>query len=192
MRDGQPLTDEQRKTEDQGMEKVVSSPEEQQKQQRSQKDDIRKAMDLLALLPKALTFDYGETHGDIVTLTFRPNPDFHPPSREAHVFHEMEGQVTLDRRQKRVVEFTGHLMHGVRFGGILGHLDQGGTFDVCQEEIAPGHWDITVLKIDMKGKALFFKTISVQQNEVRSHFQQVPDTLTLAQAADLVRKQETR
>jgi hypothetical protein len=41
----------------------------------------------------------------------------------------------------------------------------------------------------MKGKALFFKTISGQQDEARSHFQQVPDTLTLSQGVTLLLKQ---
>ncbi|MGA7631388.1 MAG: hypothetical protein WCB11_11505, partial [Terriglobales bacterium] len=36
---------------------------------------------------------------------------------------------------------------------------------------------------------LFFKTISVQQDEARSNFRQVPDDLTLAQAAEELQKQ---
>jgi hypothetical protein len=84
----------------------------------------------------------------------------------------------------------GRLMKDVKFGGgILGHLEQGGTFDVRQEEVAPNHWEITELKVNMKGKALFFKTISVQQNELRDHFERVSDTLTLSQAADSLLKQ---
>jgi hypothetical protein len=54
------------------------------------------------------------------------------------------------------------------------------------------YWEITRLKVDMKGKALFFKTISVGQDESRSHFQQIPDTLTLAQAGDLLLKEAAR
>ncbi len=39
----------------------------------------------------------------------------------------------------------------------------------------------------MKGKALFFKTIGVHQDYSRSDFRQIPDNLTLAQAADILR-----
>src|SRR5437660_11319290 len=46
---------------------------------------------------------------------------------------------------------------------------------------------MTLLKVQMKGKALFFKTMGVQQNYSRSDFRQVPDDLTLAQAADILR-----
>ena len=89
--------------------------------------------------------------------------------------------------------FSRVLPHYVRssgFGGFLGHLDEGGTFDVRQEQVAPNHWEVTLLNVDMKGKALFFKTISVQHDETRSHFQRVPDTLALFDAAELLRKQQ--
>jgi hypothetical protein len=191
-RNGQPLTEQQAKSDDQAVAKFIASPEEQRKQRQVQNEDLRKTNELFALLAKALVFDYAEPQGSTIQgstikLNFRPNPDFHPPSREAHVFHEMEGQLTIDREQKRVIEFSGHLLHEVKFG-ILGHLDQGGTFDVRQQEVASSHWQVTLIKIDMRGKALFFKTLNVQQNEERSHFLEVPDTLTLAQAAELPRK----
>jgi len=41
----------------------------------------------------------------------------------------------------------------------------------------------------MKGKALFFKTIAVQEKEHRSDFRTVPDSLTLSEAADMLTKQ---
>jgi hypothetical protein len=41
----------------------------------------------------------------------------------------------------------------------------------------------------MNGKILFFKTIAVQQDEVHSHFQRIPDATTLAQAEVLAQKQ---
>jgi hypothetical protein len=43
----------------------------------------------------------------------------------------------------------------------------------------------------MHGKALFFKTIAVQQDEIRSNFQRVPDDMTLAQAVEQLEKQST-
>jgi hypothetical protein len=189
-RNGKPLTEDQAKSEEQGMERFIGSPEEQQKQRKAADADRRKTVELFGLLPKALIFEVAERNGNVVKLNFHPNPDFHPPSREAHVFHEMEGQLTVDGKELRVVEFAGHLLHEVRFGGFLGHLDQGGSFDVRQQEVGPGHWEVTLLKINMKGKALFFKSINVQQDEARSRFERMPDTLTLAKAAESLRKPE--
>jgi len=123
-------------------------------------------------------------------LDFRPNPCFKPPSREAHVFHEMEGEIWVDARQDRLVEITGHLIHEVKFaGGLLGHLDRGGRFEARQAEVAPGHWELTTLNVDMKGRVLFFKAIGVQQKEYRTDFRRVPDNLTLAEAVDMLLRQ---
>jgi hypothetical protein len=189
-RNGKPLTPEEQKSEDEKIEKFIGDPAEQQKQQRDESDDARKMKALLSLLPKALNYSAPMTSGDTATMKFEPNPSFHPPSREAHVFHEMEGELAVDTKQRRIVEFSGHLIHAVDFGGgLLGHLDEGGTFDVRQEEVSPNYWEIALLKINMKGKALLFKTVSVQQDEKHSNFRRVSDTLTLAQGFDLLRKQ---
>jgi hypothetical protein len=40
----------------------------------------------------------------------------------------------------------------------------------------------------MKGKALFFKTIAVQQNYRRSNFKQVTGDLTIAQGVEMLEK----
>jgi hypothetical protein len=79
---------------------------------------------------------------------------------------------------------TGRLTQEVKFGGgLLCHLAQGGEFHVEQAEVAPGYWELTLLHVDMCGKALFFKSISVQQDEIRSDYRRISDNLTLAQAS---------
>jgi hypothetical protein len=74
-------------------------------------------------------------------------------------------------------------------GGLLGHLEKGGQFNVEQSQLSPNQWELTVMEVDVKGKALFFKTIAVQEKEYRSDFRRVRDGLTLAEAADLLTKQ---
>ena len=72
---------------------------------------------------------------------------------------------------------------------MLGHLSSGGQFDVKQSEVASGYWEPTLVNVDMNGKALFFKTISVQQKKYQRNFRRVPDGVTLPQAADSLRQQ---
>src|SRR5262249_20592564 len=92
--------------------------------------------------------------------------------------------------QRRLVRIRGRLTADVKFaGGLLGHLEKGGYFNVEQREIFPGQWDLTFMEVNMKGKALFFKTIDVQEKEYRSDFQMVSDGLTLAEAAEMLTKQ---
>jgi hypothetical protein len=102
----------------------------------------------------------------------------------------MEGRIWISVKEDRLAEIEGHLIREVKFGGgILGYLDKGGEFHVRQSEISPRLWEISLLHVNMHGKVLFFKTLSVQQDENRSNFRQVPDNLTLAQAAEELQKQ---
>jgi muramoyltetrapeptide carboxypeptidase LdcA involved in peptidoglycan recycling len=102
----------------------------------------------------------------------------------------MDGFVIVNTKENRLVEISGTLTHGVLFGGgLFGHLDAGGSFDVHREELEPGHWAVTRLKVNMNGKALFFKTIAEHQDEVHSHFKRIPDTTTLEQAEAMAQKQ---
>jgi hypothetical protein len=190
-RNGQPLTPDEQKQEDANLQKFINDSAALQKQRRELDQDEKKTKELLALLPDALTYTYASRDGNNAKLTFQPNPGFHPPSREAHVFHAMEGQLVVDTKEHRLVEFSGHLIHPVKFGGgLLGDLQKGGTFDVRQQQVGPGHWEICLLKVNIKGRALFFKTISVQQDETHTNFKRVPDELTLAQAEDLLKKSQ--
>ena len=188
--DGQPLTPEQQKREDRRIASLLNKPDAPKKRQHAQQKDARETEDLFRMLPQALTVKYGERKDDLVELLFEPNPNFDPPTREASVFHSMEGRIWISLKEDRLAEIDGHLIREVKFGGgLLGYLDKGGEFHVKQSEVSPRHWEISVLHVNMHGKALFFKTISVQQDESRSNFRPVPDDLTLAQAAEELQKQ---
>ncbi|MDX6457972.1 MAG: hypothetical protein QOE55_1669 [Acidobacteriaceae bacterium] len=194
-RNGQPLPEDERKKQEQQMNAFIHDSAEREKRKHAAEEDAAKTKRLLSMLPDAFTFTYeqgGEDMGGAVRLNFQPNPAYHPSSREAQVFHEMEGTLTVDRKEKRLAEINGKLMNEVKFfGGVLGHLDRGGTFDVRQARVGEDTWEIVRLNVNMKGKALFFKTISVQQDETYSHFQQLPENITLAEAGELLVKQAT-
>jgi hypothetical protein len=188
--DGHPLDAKQQQKEKRRMQRLVSHPDEQRKLQQASNKKAEQGARLFNILPDVFVFGYAGRQGDLVTLTFRPNPNFQPPSLEARVFHGMQGEMTVDTKQERLAAINGHLMDDVKFGGgLLGHLDKGGKFEVRQEEVAPGHWEMTVLIVDMKGKALLFKTIGVQETENHNDFHRVPDDLTLAEAAGILNRE---
>jgi hypothetical protein len=47
---------------------------------------------------------------------------------------------------------------------------------------------VTALDVEMNGKALLFKTISVQEKREFDDYRLVPDNLTLQQAAEMLEK----
>ena len=190
--DGHALTTQQKSAEDQRIQRFIHDPQQQSKARRDGAADDKKSAQLFSMLPDAFLFQYAGVSGDTVRLTFQPNPEFTSHSSEAYVFHKMDGFVIVNPRQNRLVEISGRLSPGVEFaGGLFGHLDPGGTFDVRREEIAPGHWAITRLNVDMNGKILFFKTISEKQDEVDSHFQRIPDSTTMSEAEAMAQKQSS-
>lgn len=184
---GHKLTQDQRKSAEAKIEQFAKNPEELRKSQRDKNEDEAHSQKMLKLLPEAFLYRAGQERGSLVELKFTPNPKFHPPNREATVFHAMAGSLWVDPKQARVAQISGHLTHEVKFGGgLLGHLDKGGQFYVKQEEVAPGFWELTALNVQMNGKALFFKTISVRQKYTRSDFKRVPDDLQVARALDML------
>ena len=89
-----------------------------------------------------------------------------------------------------MVSITGQLTNEVKFaGGLLGHLEKGGQFSVKRTEITPAHWEVTEMAVNMHGKVLLFKTISVQQKELHRDFERVPDDLSISDAAAILLKQ---
>jgi hypothetical protein len=187
---GRPLDAKQQQKENQRMQRLASHPDEQRKLQQASKKKAEQGARLFNILPDVFVFGYASRQGNLVTLTFRPNPNFQPPSLEARVFHVMQGEMTVDIKQERLAALNGHLMEDVKFGArLLGHLDKGGKFEVRQAELAPGQWEMIVLSVDMKGKALLFKTIGAHETENHSDFYRVPDDLTLAAATEILNKQ---
>ena len=99
----------------------------------------------------------------------------------------MQGNLLVDEKQKRLAEINGELTTEVKFGGgVLGHLDKGGTFLVKQQDVGSGHWEMTLMDVRMNGKALFFKSIDVAEKDIYSNFQPVTDGITFEKAAELL------
>jgi hypothetical protein len=186
---GLSLTPKQQMEEDERGRELMTSRSAQQKLRRSLDAETLQGRRLFKMLPDAFVFSYAGGDGNLVKLSFRPNPSFHAPSQEARVFHDMEGEMWIDCKQERLAGFDAVLTQAVKFGfGVLGHLDKGGHFEVRQAEVVPGHWDMTTLSLEMTGRALLFASISVQKKENHQDFHRVPDDLTLTQAADILNR----
>jgi hypothetical protein len=168
----------------------MTSRSAQHKLRRTLDAEILQGRRLFKMLPAAFVFNYAGGEGNLVKLSFRPNPSFHPSSLEARVFHDMEGEMWVDCKQERLAEFDGHLTQTVKFGfGLLGHLDKVGHFEVTQAEVVPGHRDMTTLSLQMTGKALLFASIGVQKRENHRDFHRVSDDLTLTEAAGILKSE---
>lgn len=187
---GRPLSAGRQRDETERILRLSHNPEEQRKLEQTRKKDAEQCDAFLKMVPEAFLFEYAGESENVVKINFKPNPAFRPPSREGKVLHEMAGEIWIDAKQQRLVSINGHLVNDVKFaGGLLGHLEKGGQFAVKRTEVAPAHWEVTEMAVNMQGKALLFKTISVQQKELHQNFERVPDDLTIADAAAILLKQ---
>ena len=187
---GKPLTGAQEANETKRILRFSRNPDEQRKAEQARRKDAEQCDSFLKMIPDAFVFAYAGQSANAVELIFKPNPRFQPPSREGKVLQQMAGEMWVDARQQRLISITGRLVNDVKFGGgFLGHLQKGGQFIVKRAEIAPGDWEVTELTVNMQGKALLFKNIAVQQKEVHSNFERMPNELTIADAADVLLRQ---
>lgn len=185
--DGHPATERERDRARKQNEELVSNQQLRKKKRKQIDEDSAKAKSLLKILPDAFLFTPVGHEDGMTILKFRPNPNYHPTSDEAKVFHAMAGTLFINDKEKRLEKLTGELTHNIDFGwGILGKIHKGGTFEVVQSQVAPGDWELTLLDVHISGKALFFHTISEQQHETMTNFKPVPTDISLQQAAQMV------
>ena len=187
---GRPLTEGQQHDETERILRLSHDPVEQGKVEQTRRKDAEQCNRFLQMIPDAFSFEYAGESGGLTKIGFKPNPNFQPPSGEGKVLHEMAGEIWVDAKQQHLVSINGQLVNEVKFaGGLLGRLEKGGQFSVKRAEIAPGDWELTELSVNMHGRALLFKTISVQQKELHQHFERVQDDLSMSDAAALLLKQ---
>lgn len=179
-RNGQQLPEYQQSQE---MSSFINDPSAQLKKRKSGQHDDEQAAELLKILPDAFIWTTEGEQGNEIHLRFKPDPQFDPPDLEARVFAAMEGEMVVDRQQHRIATLKGHLIHDVKIGfGLLGQLKAGGTFDVERRELTPTVWEIVETHVHIDGHALIFKTISENEDDVKTHFKQINQGTSLQQA----------
>jgi len=189
----QPLSAAQRQQEFARLEQLLHNPGELRRKQKQQKEDSDRVNRMVKTLPDAFRYQYEgteEVNGlQLVRLRFEPNPDFDPPSREQQVFTGMDGFLLIEPHRARIARIDGTLFKDVGFGwGILGHLDRGGRFVVEQGEVANGYWTTTHMQLSFTGRALFFKSINIQETEDSSDFRRVPGHMTFAEGVQMLKQ----
>jgi hypothetical protein len=189
---GQTLTPEELKAEDARIQSFVNDPSQQAKQRKDGEQDDKRAENMLRLLPDAFIWTLKNETPETYYLAFVPDPDFNAPSMETRVFAAMAGEIAVNKQQNRIQTIKGKLIHDVTFGwGLFGRMNQGGTFNVERRELAPGIWQITESHVHIDGHVLLFKTISQQEDEVKTDFRPTPPHTSLSEAATILKAEPT-
>jgi hypothetical protein len=167
----------------QRMELFLGDTGAQAKARKSSTHDDKEAAEMLELLPRAFLWTKKGEDGDSTLLHFKPDPNFRPPDLESRVFAAMEGDMIVDTKQLRIASIKGKMIQDVKIlGGFLGEINSGSTFDVERRETGDGVWQITQTHVHISGHALLFKDISEQEDDLKTHFKQLPQSITMQQA----------
>lgn len=199
----QPLTPQEEQGETNHLFWLEGSPEQLRRKQAREKEDAEHSLRIVKALPEAFHYQYdgtengtarvGREGAQLVRLKFTPNPGYSPPTHVEQVLEGMQGYLLIDPVSLRLARIDGTLFREVTFGwGIVGHLDKGGRFCVQQADLGDGSWDITDMKLDIRGKILFFKSLSMVSDEVFTDFHRVPDSTNFAQGVKMLQTEEQK
>lgn len=190
-----PPSPEERKRDDERLQKLASDPQARAAKQKQQKEDEERTDRMVKALPDAFLYEYdgfeaGKDGRQLVRLKFRPNPKYEPPNHELQVYQGMEGSMLIDPTDQRLVKIQARLFKSVNFGwGILGRLDPGGQFEVVQSRVNGERWEVTEMRLRFTGKILLFKNLNISEHETASDYRRAPDNLTFTQGIEFLKTQ---
>jgi hypothetical protein len=201
----QPLTAEQQQDETNHLTWLENNPDQLRKKRAREKEDEERSLRIVKALPGAFHYQFvgwkngepglGKPGDHLARLKFTPNPNYSPPSRVEEVLAGMEGEVLVDTDCKRLARIDGTLFRDISFGwGLIGHLNKGGHFRVQQGDLetGDGSWGITQMTLNITGKILLFKSLSMVSDEVLSDFQKMPSDLTFAQGVKRLKAEQEK
>jgi hypothetical protein len=199
--DDHPLTPEQVQGEQNRLAGLVGDSEQLKHKHSQEQETADRTLRIVKALPEAFVYEYvsddtpnpSKDSGPLVRLKFRPNPEYHPPSRVEQVLEGTQGFLVIDGTCKRIATIDGTLFKQVGFGwGILGYLDKGGHFLVEQRQVEDGSWQISRMSLTFNGKILLFKSITIKSDEAFSDFRPVPANTTFAQGVEMLKAEEAK
>jgi hypothetical protein len=187
-----PLTPEQRKADDNRLDRLLD-PAKMSEKTKQQRADEQHSQKLLRALPAAFDFTYSGTEmaptgHQIIRLAFLPNANFVPPNFETQIYQGMKGYVWIDSQAMRVAKIDGTLFRDVNLGwGIIGRLNKGGRLVLEQADVGNGHWDTTRMELKFEGKVLLVKHLQLEETENEWDFRPVP-RMSVQQAIEMLRQ----
>ncbi len=199
----QPLTRQQQQAELGHLDWLINNPDQLRKKHAREKEDADRSLRIVKALPDAFRYEYdgtqagesnlGKSGDTLVRLKFTPNPSYSPPTRVEQVLQGMQGYLLIDAVEHRIAEINGTLFRDVNFGwGIIGHLDKGGRFVVKQADVGEGCWELTAMSLNITGKILVFKGITMASDETFSDFLRVPADTSFAKGVGLLKAEQEK
>jgi hypothetical protein len=182
-RSGKPLTRQQDNAERSRLQAMLDAPQTFSKHIRDEQTGKQIAVDILAMLPQAMTYSYapgqpqraeaaaGHVGGQEVVLDFKPNPQWKAPNLKAEALTGLDGRLWIDPETQVVTGLDGRIFQAINFGwGMVAHIYPGGTLKVEQVAL-PGHrFFASHFVEDVTVRAMLVKMLKVHEESTSSDF----------------------
>jgi hypothetical protein len=187
--DGVPLSAAAAEVEQRRLVDLANDPAAFKKLNASAQGDEAHLISLLAALPSQFVLTPAGSVNGCTQYAFRPDPAYQPSGMEQKVLHVMEGTVSVKEPEDRLCDLQSKMTAPVTFAfGLLGKVNQGGSFQLQRRQVSPETWKSVHMVVHMDGKILLMKTLTRDQDAIRSEIKPVPQDMTLQQAVVFLRQ----
>lgn len=173
-RNGKPLTTEERRSEDEAIQKRLtelkaSKLPQQEPPTRSQQQDWYKEF------PEALDYKLAgeETFNGRATLRLdaTPRPGYEPKNLRARVFEKLKATLWIDKASSELVKVDGEMFDTVNVGfGVVGRVEKGTRFRLQRRQVSDGVWLIDSQTVRFAARFMLFKSIRSEATTEWSEF----------------------
>ena len=139
--------------------------EDEDDREERERDELlaqRRAQRMIDDVVAALDFDIArrEVRDGVrtIVISFTGRPDAKPLTREGRVAKVFTGHAWVDEAAREVIHVEAIATDDVSFGGFIAKLYEGTHATLERDEIAPGVWLPTRIKLEGEARALFRKT----------------------------------
>jgi hypothetical protein len=195
LKDGHPLTAAEDEAERARLNDMLTSPSEFAKHVHNDKTGKKLAVDLISLMPDAMTYTYTPGQPQLplpkfprqIVLDYAPNPNWSPPNTTAEALTGLRGRMWIDPKTRDLLRMEGNIFQGVNLGwGMLAHIYPGGTLSLDQVEVGDGRWIFSRFVEQVKVRALMVKSINIDTTIEASDFQPLPGPTSYTDAIHLL------
>jgi hypothetical protein len=170
-KENRPLTPEEDADERSRLQAMLDSPSNFAKHIGHDNSSKKIAIDLIRLMPDAMTFSYvpgqpQRAHPDEkansvaeIVIDFQPNPAWNPPTIAAEALTGLKGRLWMDPRTHYMTRLEGTIFRAINVGfGLFAHVYPGGQLTFEQFEVAHGRWIFSRFIERLTVRALMLKT----------------------------------
>ena len=185
-KDGRPLSPDEKRHENERLQKRVQEYEKKQvkadnladSRQEVNRQEIRRDRDDVQVSdflrmdrftnPRRETFRGHE----VIVFDFEPNPTYRPSTTVERLLHGFEGSVWIDEQAQDVVRLEAYLTSAFKMaGGLFASLQKGSAFTFEQAKINEEVWLPSYLEAHVNAKLLLVKGLSGNFTERYSNYQ---------------------